>query len=226
MSLPARRSLLLTTGAAAAAFALCWVLALAAWPGVRHADAGLVSAAHGAASAQGWLRLLALGITDLGSPVAVDVVAVLAVGWLLYRRWWRAAAVVAVARLGELGTESAVKAIVGRPRPHLLPALTSATGSSFPSGHAGGSAAVYGALALVLLLVLSRRGARWALAGAAALVLAVAASRVVLGMHYPTDVLAGIALGLAWAGGAALALPAARPAVVAGEPAARVGEVG
>ena len=112
--------------------------------------------------------------------------------------------VVALARVGELVCESVVRVLVGRPRPPLVDPVASASGYSFPSGHAGGSAAVYGALALLGLAGIAWWTRLMLVTGAALLVCAVAVSRVLLGAHYPSDVVAGVALGLAWVSGAAL----------------------
>jgi membrane-associated phospholipid phosphatase len=90
-----------------------------------------------------------------------------------------------------------IKALVDRARPDLSQ-LTGFAGSSFPSGHSTAAAATYAGIALLL----SRRrspGARALLAGGAvAIAVAVAASRVLLGVHWLTDVMAGLALGWAW----------------------------
>lgn len=195
--MPPRRTLFVIAAVALVVFVLFGVLAEVPWPGLRHLDAiapagGYRLSAHNAA-----VRIPALVITDLGSPVAVDVATVLAAIWLLRVRRWRLAAVVLVARLGELATESLAKLVVDRPRPHLLPLLTSASGTSFPSGHAAGSAATYGAILLVVTMCMGRRS-RWLQALVLAFLCAVAVSRVLLGVHYPTDVLGGLALGVAW----------------------------
>jgi undecaprenyl-diphosphatase len=198
MSIPRRRTLVVIAVVAVLAFVLFGLLATLPWPALRQLDALAPSVGHAVAARDPWLRLPVLVVTDLGSPAVVDVVTVLVAGVLLLRRRWRPAVVVAVARFGELACEATAKALVGRPRPGLTPLLTSASGGSFPSGHSAGSAAAYGAIGLVLAASLGRPAARWVLAVAALLVLAVAASRVVLGVHYPTDVLGGLALGTAW----------------------------
>lgn len=71
------------------------------------------------------------------------VAAIVAVVLLVLRLWWYAV-VVAVARLGELVCESVVKVVVAWPRPVVVHPVASASGYRFPSGHAGGSAALYG----------------------------------------------------------------------------------
>jgi membrane-associated phospholipid phosphatase len=101
-----------------------------------------------------------------------------------------------VAVLGAEALQHIVKAMVQRARPPVLH-LEHVTGSSFPSGHATESAAV--AAALVCLARGMRRRNRIAILVLAALATAaIGASRVYLGVHYPTDALAGVALGVAW----------------------------
>jgi undecaprenyl-diphosphatase len=96
-------------------------------------------------------------------------------------------------------TNPLFKQVFSRPRPALHdPDLTLRT-FSFPSGHAMGATAVYGALAIVVARRL--RGTVWApvaVAAAVVLVLLIGASRVYLGAHYPSDVVAGFLLGLLW----------------------------
>lgn len=204
-----RRRLLYLAAGAAVALVMFLVLAVLPWESLRRADMAAPVAGHAwlvhAAAARAVVRV----VTDLGSPVAVDVLAAAAVVVLLVVHRWRAAVVVAVVRLGELATESVLKAVVHRSRPGLLPQLTSASGDSFPSGHAAGSAAVYGVVAIVVGAWLSTQARRLVLAGAAAWVALIAASRVLLGVHYPTDVLGGAALGVLWL---ALALALVPPA--------------
>jgi undecaprenyl-diphosphatase len=174
------------------------VFAVVSWPPLRHLDTVAAASGHGLLGHARALRQATLIVTDLGSPLAVDVVTVVAAGVLLLAHRRRPAVAVAVARLGELATETATKAVVNRPRPDLLPHLTSAGGTSFPSGHAAGSAAAYGAIAVILAASCSQQGRVAVLAATAAFVLAVGTSRVLLGVHFPTDVVGGLALGVVW----------------------------
>ncbi len=120
--------------------------------------------------------------------------------------WWCGERIViAVApaiALGSAGAAAAIaKQIVGRARPSAGVRLVSETGPSFPSGHATDSTAFYVALALIVaIFVLRKPLARVVTVGAGLVVsLGVGLSRLVLGVHWPTDVVAGWALGTATA---------------------------
>jgi undecaprenyl-diphosphatase len=144
----------------------------------------------------GWLVAILLAATVTGGaairlPVAACVVAVLVrVGDR------RGAAMVAASTIGILVGNAGLKQIVGRARPELLPHLAVETSLSFPSGHASNAAAVYLAIGWVLV----RGGARpWIVwPPAIGFVLMVGLSRVVLGVHWPSDVIAGWCVGAGW----------------------------
>jgi undecaprenyl-diphosphatase len=135
-------------------------------------------------------------VTHFGDGQYLNVVGALGVGILLIRREWFRALVWAAGQLASWGIVPYLKAVFERKRPDFADLET----FSFPSGHAFGSAVVYGLLALVALRVFHRYRWRWVVAGGLALVfVAVGLSRVFLGMHYPSDVVAGWGLGLGWA---------------------------
>lgn len=201
------------TAASVVAFAALLGLVAAHWSTLLTGDHAADSAAHVDVLTYPWLLLAARTATMAGSALVLDLI-VLVVGLaLLITGFWRGALLLLVARVGELASVSVVKELLARARPTLVDPVEHAAGFSFPSGHAAGSAAVYGTLVLLVL----PRVARWArvllLALGALLVAAVASSRVLLGLHYPSDVAAGAALGLAWVGAAALlaALPRLPP---------------
>jgi len=210
---PSRRVLLGLTTSAIVVFLVLTALVAGHWAPLRTLDANLDTAVHQFALAHGWVRPVALVVTDLGSPVAVDVVAAVATVALLMARHWPAAVAVVVARFGELAVETGVKALVDRGRPVFSHPLATAGGASFPSGHTAGSAALYGILVLMCAPVLTRGWRLLVVVAGTVFVLAVGASRVVLGVHYLSDVVAGLALGLAWAAGTLtlVAVVVARP---------------
>jgi membrane-associated phospholipid phosphatase len=120
---------------------------------------------------------------------------------MLRRRRTRAASYVLVVRGIAILAVAAIKHAVGRARPVLEHPLAAAGGASFPSGHACGAAALWGSVALLV------PGPRWRRLALATVVPAlVAATRVLIGVHYLSDVVAGLLLGwgLAWAGAVAV----------------------
>jgi undecaprenyl-diphosphatase len=146
------------------------------------------------------LTTAALDVTALGSPVVLALVTVVLTVALWRMRRRRAALTLVVAAVGAGAWTSSLKRVFGRHRPVDVVAIACAAGPSYPSGHALASAAIYGTAAL-LLGAAARRAADRLLVGACTLLLlaAIGASRVYLGVHFPTDVLAGDCAGAAWA---------------------------
>jgi undecaprenyl-diphosphatase len=103
-----------------------------------------------------------------------------------------------VTTLGGGLLDTVVKEVVNRARPSLVNPVATAHGKSFPSGHAMSSTFTYGALLLVFLPVIARRYRPVIVGGAALLVAAICFSRLALGVHYISDVVGGVVLGLAW----------------------------
>lgn len=138
-------------------------------------------------------------VTWLGST-AVIVPLALIVGFffVLRRRQWRPAALLAAAVAGAVGLYDIVKPLVCRPRPPSAIWIGHYSGASFPSGHATQSVAFYAILALVLGIGRSLRAKTALWIGAALIVLVVGTSRIYLGAHWMTDVLGGYALGASW----------------------------
>ena len=147
------------------------------------------------------LRLL----TGLGATITVAIVGVLTAAYAFWR--WRSRSIplfLAIVIVGQLVLSDLIKGAVQRARPDLHP-LAGFTGPSFPSGHTTAAAATFAAVAVVL----GREGPgvrRMILAGlAAALAVAVACSRVFLGVHWLSDAIGGLVLGWAWVGLCAVA---------------------
>jgi undecaprenyl-diphosphatase len=134
-----------------------------------------------------------------GRGFLIPLVAV-AVTVLLIRRRTRLAIYLIVAGVGALLLDPSLKTLVGRLRPVVEMPVATAPGNSFPSGHALGSMVTYGALLLVFLPAVPPRWRKVAIGVTAAIVLAIGITRVGLGVHYVSDVLAGWLLGAAWLG--------------------------
>ena len=144
-----------------------------------------------------WLLRAAEGVTLLGDPVGITVLAA-ALALVLWRRGQRRLALyVVAARVGALVLSQGLKHLVDRARPVFEAPVAEALGPSFPSGHALGSAVFWTTCAVLLLPLVGR--ARPLLLGAVAVAGLVAASRVLLGVHYLSDVTGGLLLGLGWA---------------------------
>ena len=147
-----------------------------------------------------WLNAIAVDLTALGSPLVVAIFTV-TFGALLVTKADRRGAIslVLVSLVSGLLT-SASKALLERSRPSAVPRLVEVTGLSYPSGHSLASAAVYLTAAIVVGRHASRSGERIGFViYAATMVVLIGASRVYLGVHYPSDVVGGIVLGAACA---------------------------
>lgn len=147
-----------------------------------------------------WFEDAARDVTALGSLVVLGLATLVTAGALLLQGHRRAAGLTVAVIAGALALNQALKAFYARPRPELVPHAARVFTASFPSAHAMLSAVVYLTLgALVAQVQVHWRVKAFVLACAVLLALAVGASRVYLGVHYPTDVLAGWAIGAAWA---------------------------
>jgi membrane-associated phospholipid phosphatase len=145
------------------------------------------------------------GATFLGGTVSTAVLLTVgAVGSYLMTKNRRWPAFFAGALVGSLGLARILQPVVGRARPDLDPILEIASGA-FPSGHATASAVCFGALAYFAALSLRRPWSAISCVGAGLIVVLVGMTRVYLGVHWPTDVIAGWALGATWVVAVALA---------------------
>jgi undecaprenyl-diphosphatase len=147
-----------------------------------------------------WLLPAAQDLTSLGSVEVLLLVVLAVAGFLSLAHRWRHLALVLGASGGGVVLLVLLKRIFDRPRPTVVPPLMLETTSSFPSGHAMMSAVVYLTLGTLLAQLCPRWRERiYVVSVAAALAVIVGLTRVYLGVHYPSDVLAGWSVGLAWA---------------------------
>lgn len=201
-------------------FGLLLFLVQDAWPPLRQVDTGARDGLHTLVERHPALVTVAQLISLAGSFWVYLTVFTALAGWLTLRRRQRLAAYCVVTLIGSALLNAVVKTAVHRARPVLADPVAHANGLSFPSGHAQSAFVAYSVLLLVAFPALSRVG-RCLLTGVAVvMVLAVGLSRVVLGVHYVSDVLAGYALGAVWVATMTVAFSAWRQDV--GRPPVRV----
>jgi len=163
---------------------------------VMSVDRGVVRELNEVVSPRSYLVNALNGITRLGGqPVMLWLVGVAAVLLLVRRRFHLTVYLLATAA-GTLLLVPSVKSLVGRLRPVVEAPVAVALGNSFPSGHALGSMVVYGAVLLVFLPAVRYR--RLFISAVGLIVFAIGVTRIALGVHYLTDVLAGWLLGVLW----------------------------
>ena len=147
-----------------------------------------------------WIEFLARDITALGGTAVLVLLTLAVLGFLLLSRRWGAAVFVTLSMLGGTLLSNALKSAFDRPRPDLVPHAVEVSSASFPSGHAMLSAVAYLTLGALVAEVLPQRRFRvYLLLCAVFLTLLVGTTRVYLGVHWPSDVLAGWSIGAAWA---------------------------
>lgn len=147
-----------------------------------------------------WLEEAARDFTALGGTGVMVFLVVAVTCFLALARRRAEAVILVVASLGATGLELALKDWYDRPRPDLVPHAARVFSASFPSGHATMSAAVFLTIGALLASTQQERRIKIYIASLAVLLTTmVGVSRVYLGVHWPTDVLAGWTLGAAWA---------------------------
>lgn len=147
-----------------------------------------------------WFEETVRDITALGSTGVLVLLVAVVLGFLIIQRKLRTAAFIAATVLGAMALSSLLKLGFARPRPDLVPHATLVSTSSFPSGHAMLSAAVYLTLGAQLARAQESMALKaYLLVWSLLTTTLVGLSRVYMGVHWPTDVLAGWAVGAAWA---------------------------
>ncbi|CAN5815265.1 hypothetical protein BH23GEM3_BH23GEM3_12670 [soil metagenome] len=163
------------------------------------------------ASRTGRLDFIMMEITALGSGTVVGLMLLVAGTFLWLTRHRYSAVLLGIAVSGGAVLNVILKYFFERPRPDVFEWLTHATHTSFPSGHATNAVVLYGTLAyLIGRLEPTLQLRRITRAFALLLILLIGLSRPYLGVHYPTDVIAGFIIGAAWAMVCALGIEAVR----------------
>lgn len=188
---PPPLALLLTTALAWAVFG--WLLAAVVHAGSLRCDAPLLSFWHRHATPA--LDGLAVGLTIVGNTGPMVGTGLLVVAGLSARRQGRAAWLFALSVGGSMLLTQVIKRVVARPRPALWASIRPEYTLSFPSGHAMDTAAIAAALCFVCW---PHRARGWVQTLAPLFALGVGWARVYLGVHYPSDVLAGWAAAVGW----------------------------
>ena len=147
-----------------------------------------------------WLQEVGRDFTALGGVAVLALVTAAVAGYLLLRRRYRAMWLVILATTGGLLLSTVLKYFIDRDRPALVEHRSMVYTKSFPSGHSMLSAVVYLTLGSLLARIMPGKMLKlYFLALAMGLTFLVGVSRVYLGVHWPTDVLAGWVGGLVWA---------------------------
>ncbi len=146
------------------------------------------------------LQRVVRDVTALGSAAVLTLVTLLSAGWLAIRRKWTLVALLMVSVVGATVLSVTMKLFFDRERPELAFRLMPTSDMSFPSGHSTLSAATFLSIGLLLSAATAvRREKLYCMAWAVLLTVLVGLSRLYLGVHFPTDVLAGWCVGIGWA---------------------------
>jgi undecaprenyl-diphosphatase len=208
----ARRTLapLAVVTAAAFLFALLLLLVRLQWAPLESVDHGAATRLNSLVAGHSVVVSIVKAVTWLGSGGVLWTLIGAAAVVLALRRRWRLTAYLLVTGAGELVLDPVLKALVGRLRPVVAHPIAYGNGNSFPSGHALGSIVCYGALFLVFLPAARGTWRRVLTAVIITLIAAIGTSRLLLGVHYISDVLGAWALGITWLGITAFAFELSR----------------
>ena len=180
-------------------FLLLWLLVQQSWAPLAALDGETARNLNEWVSGSPSLVSVLRAVTDLGGTAVAALLLTLATAFLLIHRRRRLAAFVATAGLGLAVLGPVTKAVVDRARPVVdSPVVQTPSNASFPSGHAMTALVTWGVLLLIALPAVRRRARPWLLTATVVLVVAVGLTRLALGVHFVSDVLAGWALGAGW----------------------------
>jgi undecaprenyl-diphosphatase len=213
-----RRNLtpLIVVGVAALIFVLLLILVRVQWAPLESADHGAAAHLNQLVAGHKTIVSIVKAVTYLGSNAVLWTVIAAAAIILAIRKRWRLAIYLLVTGAGALVLDPVLKSLVGRLRPVVAHPIAYGTGDSFPSGHALGSIVCYGAILLVFLPAARGRWRPAFITVITAVVVLIGVSRLLLGVHFLSDVIGAWALGITWLGLTAFAFELTRRA--AGEP--------
>jgi undecaprenyl-diphosphatase len=143
------------------------------------------------------LDLIMLKITQLGNPSFVIILVVITLGLLYWKHCYQEAKIFLLASLGALILTTQMKLFFSKPRPQLWTHLIKETSFSFPSGHAIGSVVLYGLIAYLLSNYYPKFSGLIYFFAVMTIIL-IGLSRLYLGVHWPTDIIAGYGVGFLW----------------------------
>jgi membrane-associated phospholipid phosphatase len=218
---PRKSWLIVSAALAVAVYALMWIGYASQWNWLTTIDSSWLNFGYQYSVAHpGWVTAWNVFCTVLG-PTAFRLLTLVVIVFSLVRRNLRVTFFLVISvELSGLITEIA-KYAANRPRP--VTALVSASSTSFPSGHALGVMVAVLALLTVVLPVMRRPLRAWLVAFGSLIVIAFGIGRVVLNVHYPSDVVAGWALGYAYFVVCLLMVPPSRPVTESDETPAALG---
>lgn len=147
-----------------------------------------------------WLTEAAIEVTTLGGWPLLTLFSFVIGGYFLIRRQYDFAIILLTVIIGHSVLVSGLKELFARTRPDFAPHLVEATSASFPSGHSASAAAVYLTLGLMAANLGRERSFKfYAIAAGISIATLIGLSRIWLGVHFPSDVVAGWAVGSGWA---------------------------
>jgi undecaprenyl-diphosphatase len=207
---------LITVIVAATAFTILLILVRLQWSPLESVDHGGAARLNHLVAGHSTLIAAVKAVTWLGSDGVLWTVVGAAAIVLALRKRWRLALYLLITGAGAIVLDPVLKSLVGRLRPVVAHPIAHGTGDSFPSGHSLGSIVCYGAILLVFLPAARGRWRTAFITVIAALVALIGISRILLGVHYLSDVIGAWAIGITWLGITAFAFELTRQA--AGQP--------
>lgn len=186
--------------AAGCGFGVLLLLVRSGWPPLISLDRGAVDTLNQAVAGHRIVVTALTAVTNLGARAILFWLVTVSAAVMLIRRQYPLTVYLVATGLGALALDPAIKMLVGRLRPMVPTPVTMAPGYSFPSGHTLDSTVFYGVMLLVFLPIIPRQLRKPAIGLVIALLAAIGFSRVALGVHYPSDVIGGWLLGVAWLG--------------------------